>query len=328
MLTMLKTPCTAIAGFLGSGKTTLLRNSLEQVFQDKRVAVIMNEIGDLGIDGKVISGLEGIDKVVELNSGCVCCSVDMLSLHIAFREIQEQIKPDLIVIETTGLADPLSLIHRLHSLDVTLDSVITLVDASEFLWLAAEEEVLNEQVKAADFLILNKTDLVEEVEIEQLECHLRQLNQRAALFRTTHSKIDSKLLFAVGINHYRKQAEPLTAQVTNHDHTAHHSHQDFAAFSYQTERRLNVDKFKQFLTKLPPDVYRAKGFLNLDDGATVCLFNFTCGRFDFQVVSPELHGKMPTQAVFVGRDIKAKQPAIIGQLQACERTSNQSNSGS
>ena len=69
---MFRTPCNVIAGFLGSGKTTLLRNSLEQVFQGKKVAIIMNEIGDLGIDGKVITGLEGIDKVVELNSGCVC----------------------------------------------------------------------------------------------------------------------------------------------------------------------------------------------------------------------------------------------------------------
>jgi G3E family GTPase len=315
---MLKTPCNAVAGFLGSGKTTLLRNSLEQVFQEKRVAIIMNEIGDLGIDGKVVSGFEAIDKVVELNSGCVCCSVDIFSLHDAFREIQEQIKPDLIVIETTGLADPFPLIQRLHYLDVILDAVITLVDASEFLRLAAEEAVLNEQVRAADFLILNKTDLVTESEIEQVESYLRQLNQRAPIFRTTHSNIDPKLLFALGANLYRKQSKLLETQVTKSARDSRQSHQSFTSFSYQTERMLNLDKFKQFLSQLSPKIYRAKGLLNLDDRVTACLFNFTGGRFDFQAVSPEICGKMPTQAVFIGRNLEEEQTAIIQQLQACE----------
>ncbi len=315
---MLKTPCNAIAGFLGSGKTTLLRNSLEKVFQEKRVAIIMNEIGDLGIDGKVVSGFENIDKVVELNSGCVCCSVDIFSLHNAFREIQEQIKPDLIVIETTGLANPFPLIQRLHYLDVVLDSVITLVDASEFLRLAAEEEVLNEQVRAADFLILNKTDLVTELEIERVESHLRQLNQRAPLFKTTHSNIDPKLLFALGANLYRRQSKLLETQVTKSAQGFRDSHQDFSSFSYQTERLVNLDKFKQFLGELSPKVYRAKGILNLDDRATSCLFNFICGRFDFQVVAPDICGKMPTQAVFIGRNLEQEQTAIIQQLQACQ----------
>jgi G3E family GTPase len=178
--------------------------------------------------------------------------------------------------------------------------------------------VLNEQVRAADFLILNKTDLVTELEIERVESHLRQLNQRAPLFKTTHSNIDPKLLFALGANLYRRQSKLLETQVTKSAQGFRDSHQDFSSFSYQTERLVNLDKFKQFLGELSQKVYRAKGILNLDDRATSCLFNFICGRFDFQVVAPEICGKMPTQAVFIGRNLEQEQTAIIQQLQACQ----------
>src|SRR2546426_10283610 len=95
-----------LTGFLGSGKTTLLRHVLEHGLRGKRVAVIMNEIGDVGIDGKVVTGLSAVEKMVELSSGCICCSIDDYRFDLAVQEIVEMTNPHLLIIESTCLADP------------------------------------------------------------------------------------------------------------------------------------------------------------------------------------------------------------------------------
>ncbi len=324
---MLKTPCNLITGFLGSGKTTLLKNVMERGLSGKRVAIIMNEIGDIGIDGKVITDLDGVEKMVELNSGCVCCTIDQFSFQMAFQEIQEEIKPDLIIIETTGLADPFPILHRLESVRVALDSVITLVDASNFLRLAAEEDVLDEQVKAADFLVLNKTDLVDKSEIDKVEHQLRYLNQRALLIKANHGNVETDLLFSTGVSEYRDRANHSTIPV-GHTHTVsnpdqehhhHHGKDEIQSFSHKTQSSVDLHEFEQFLGALPSNIYRAKGFLNSVNRSTGLLFNFTCGRFDFQEVSPHLGKKLPTQAVFIGRNIHDYQNELIRQFQTCER---------
>jgi cobalamin biosynthesis protein CobW len=143
---VIKTSCNILTGFLGSGKTTLLKYIMQHGLQKKRVAIIMNEIGDIGIDGQVITGLEGVESMVEFNSGCVCCTIDDYSFAIAVQQITEEIKPDLLIIETTGLADPGPVVDRLKTASVARDAVITMVDAATFLPLSAEHDVLEAQV--------------------------------------------------------------------------------------------------------------------------------------------------------------------------------------
>jgi cobalamin biosynthesis protein CobW len=100
---VIKTSCNVLTGFLGSGKTTLLTYIMRHGLQNKRVAIIMNEIGDIGIDGQVITGLEGVESMVEFNSGCVCCTVDDYRFAIAVQQITEEIKPDLLIIRNHRL---------------------------------------------------------------------------------------------------------------------------------------------------------------------------------------------------------------------------------
>src|SRR5688572_1789163 len=183
---VLKTSCNILTGFLGSGKTTLLRFVMQHGLQNKRVAIIMNEIGDVGIDGKVVTGLEGVESMVEFNNGCVCCTVDDYRFAIAVQQIVEEVKPDLLIIETTGLADPNPIVDRLRTASVALDAVITMVDAATFLALSAEHDVLDEQVQGADFLVLNKIDLVNADERQKVERRLRQLNRRALLLEARY----------------------------------------------------------------------------------------------------------------------------------------------
>ena len=317
---MIKISGNILTGFLGSGKTTLLKYIMQHGLQQKRVAIIMNEIGDIGIDGKVITGLEGVESMVEFNSGCVCCTIDDYRFAIAVQQIIEETKPDLLIIETTGLADPKPIVDRLKTASVARDAVITMVDAATFLPLSAEHEVLDEQVKGADFLVLNKIDLVTERERQKVEKRLRRLNRRALLLEASYGQVPTDLLFSTGVSAYRARLQ--AAGQADGAHTAHHTHGQDAiqAFCYETRTSVELSAFERFLQKLPSNVYRAKGLLQLTRGAFPHVFNFTCGRFDFQPLAPTLTRQFPTQAVFIGKDIYAHKEEIISCFQACERT--------
>src|SRR5215510_5321647 len=142
-----------LTGFLGSGKTTLLRHVLEHGLRGKPVAVIMNEIGDVGIDGKVITGLTAVEKMVELASGCICCSIDDYRFDLAIQEIVETARPQLIIIESTGLADPEPLAYRVKNAGLGLDAIITVVDAANVERQMKETSIARAQIEAADFLV-------------------------------------------------------------------------------------------------------------------------------------------------------------------------------
>ena len=316
---MIKISCNILTGFLGSGKTTLLQYIMQHGLQQKRVAIIMNEIGDIGIDGTVVTGLEGVESMVEFNSGCVCCTIDDYRFAIAVQQIVEETKPDLLIIETTGLADPNPIIDRLKTASVSRDAVITMVDAATFLQLSAEHEVLDEQVKAADFLVLNKIDLVTERERQKVEKRLRRLNRRALLVEVSYGQVPTDLLFSTGVSAYRARLQ--AAGQAESAHAAHHAHGQDAiqAFSYETHTPVDLYAVEHFLQKLPSNVYRAKGLLQLTRGAFPHVFNFTCGRFDFQPLDPKLTRQLPTQAVFIGKDIHASRDEIIRRFQTCER---------
>jgi cobalamin biosynthesis protein CobW len=316
---VIKTSCNILTGFLGSGKTTLLRYVMQHGLQNKRVAIIMNEIGDIGIDGKVITGLEGVESMVEFNSGCVCCTIDDYRFAIAVQQITQEVKPDLLIIETTGLADPNPIVDRLKTASVARDAVITMVDAATFLPLAAEHDVLEEQVKAADFLVLNKIDLVEERQRQKVEKRLRRLNRRALLLASSYGDVKTDLLFSTGVSSYRARLQAAgrmaTAEATPH----RHGQDEIQVFSYETRLPVDLYAFERFLQKLPANVYRAKGLLQLTGGAFPHVFNFTCGRFDFHPMAPDLGRQFPTQGVFIGKDVHALQADIIARFRACER---------
>src|SRR6266446_1249914 len=185
-----------LTGFLGSGKTTLLRHVLEHGLRGKPVAVIMNEIGEIGIDGKVVTGLANVEKMVELTSGCICCSIDDYRFDLAIQEIIDTAQPHLVIIESTGLADPEPLAYRVKNAGLGLDAVITVVDAANVERHLQETEVARAQIEAADFLVVNKLDLVDAPAVARLERRLAKLNPRAERMKTVRGALDSDVLFA------------------------------------------------------------------------------------------------------------------------------------
>lgn len=297
-----------LTGFLGSGKTTLLRHVLEHGLRGKPVAVIMNEIGEIGIDGRVITGLSAVEQMVELSSGCICCTIDDYRFDLAVQEIIETARPHLIVIESTGLADPEPLVERVKAAGLGLDAVITVVDAANVPRQLRETEVAARQVAAADFLVLNKLDLVDETAAARVERRVARRNPRAERFRTVRGAIDSDVLFATGVATFRERARAAAGA---------HLHADgFASFVYRSDAPLDQGRFERLLARLPRDVVRAKGIVQFAGRDWQSLFNVTCGRPELTWV--QLPGVRENQAVFIGRNLARHEAALRARLAACE----------
>src|SRR5262245_56358206 len=298
-----------LTGFLGSGKTTLLRHVLEHGLAGKRIAIIMNEIGEVGIDGRVVTGLTAVEKMVELSSGCICCSIDDYRFDLAIQEIIETTKPHLIIIESTGLADPEPLAYRVKNAGLGLDAVITVVDAANVERQLREAEVTRTQIEAADFLVVNKLDLVEPAALARVEKRLARLNRRAERFTTVRGALDSEVLFATGVATYRERAR---------DHSDHLHTDGIASFVYRSPRPFRQESFERLLTRRPGDILRAKGIVRFAGRDWHCLFNFTCGRHELTWLKLDGAGGSESQAVFIGRALERHRPRLEAELAACE----------
>ena len=301
-----------LTGFLGSGKTTLLKHVLEHGLKGKPVALVVNEIGDVGIDGQVVTGLNYVEKMVELSSGCICCSIDEYRFDLAIQEIIDTVKPHLIIIESTGLADPEPLAYRVKSAGLHLDAIITVVDAVNVERFVRETEVAGAQIGAADFLVINKTDLVTPADVARVRKSLTRMNPRALQLESVRGAIDADVLFATDVAGHRDRAR-------NPRSTSEHLARDaFGSFIYRSGVALDQQRFEQVLESLPSDVIRAKGIVRLVDRDWHCLFNVTCGRTEigWLKLSEE---RNENQAVFIGRDLDRHRAAILAALARCEQ---------
>ena len=314
-----------LTGFLGAGKTTLLAHALGHGLAGKRVAVVMNEIGDVGIDGTVVTGLAYVEKMVELASGCICCSIDEYRFDLAIQEIVDTASPDLIVIESTGLADPEPLAYRVKNVGLALDAVITVVDAANLDRALAEAEVATAQIAAADFLVIGKTDLVGAADVARVRARLARMNPRALQLESVRGALAADVLFATDVAGHRERARAEDAPLAREQppgrtraSSAHLARDAFGSFVWRTDARLEQGAFERVLAELPPDVVRAKGIVRFVDRDWHAVFNVTCGRSDLGWLKL---GDAPVEssAVFIGRDLERHRARIVAALERCRR---------
>ena len=185
-----RTPITLVTGPLGSGKTTLLRHILAT--KPAKIAIVMNEFGEIAIDTKVIEGKNV--RIAELGGGCVCCSL-LGEFEAAVNEISEKVAPEMIIVETTGLAEPEALVFNIQEAipQCRIDGVVSVIDADMLGRFPELGHTTRLQIEDADILILNKIDLIRPTQIEPLETRLREINSTAAIVRTERGRIDSAL---------------------------------------------------------------------------------------------------------------------------------------
>jgi len=292
-----KTPIMLITGSLGSGKTTLLKRIVDTA--DRRFAVLMNEFGEIAIDSKVLRG-DSIE-IVELLGGCVCCSLTG-EFEAAVEEIILRAHPEFIVVEATGVAEADALVYEVEDSlpQVRLDSVICVVDAYSNIKFPHLGRTTLTQLQAADVVLINKIDLVTTADVKDVEAQVRRHNETAVFFKAVGCDVDTHVLFGFQMATERRPAR-----------VSYHGEAEFQSFVYTTGARLDEEKFRELVSNLPSSVYRAKGFVQLNEDTY--LFNYVVGRAELEGFGAEI-----TQLVFIGRHLDEDRETILNRLKECE----------
>ena len=339
-------PVTILSGFLGAGKTTLLNHILSNQ-QGVKTAVLVNEFGEIGIDNDLVVTTD--EDMVELSNGCICCSINGELMEAVERVIERPEPLDYIVVETTGLADPLPVAMTFLGSELRdqtrLDSIITLIDAENFDDVVLDTEVGRAQVIYGDILLLNKCDLVSEERLESVEQQLRAVKNDARILRSVKGEVPLALLLSVGLFESDKVSSPaddpsLDHSDCDHDHGHcshdhghdhshghdhghnHHSHEHgdhqdiegFTSLSFQSDGPFSLRKFQNFLdNQMPQEVFRAKGVLWFNESERRHVFHLAGKRFSID--DTDWTGDRKNQLVLIGRDID--HTTLRKQLQAC-----------
>jgi G3E family GTPase len=311
-------PVTVITGFLGSGKTTLVRHILTNQ-QGVRTAVIVNELGEIGIDGELIVSTE--DDIVELSNGCICCSSNNDFLDAVFRILERAPAVDYLVIETTGVADPLPVVLTLLRSElrdrVRLDSIVTVADAASFSLDRFDSKAARNQLCHGDVVLLNKCDLVDAAALRAVEDAIRALKSGARMLRTTQCRVALPLILSAGLFQSDRFVAEHGHGEGKHDDEGYEHDQlaadGFESLSFTSERPFAVRPFQDFLERLPDNVYRAKGVLALAESEQRYVFHLVAKRFSLD--PSERDGPATNKLVLIGRNLDRDQ--LRRGLEAC-----------
>jgi len=299
-------PVTVITGFLGSGKTTLLNRILTDE-HGRKVAVIVNEFGDIGIDSQLVMNAD--EEILEMNNGCICCTVRGDLIRLIGNLLEKREKFDHLIIETTGLADPAPVIQSFFVDEIMrsrteLDAVVTVVDAKH-IWDHWDSSEAQEQIAFADVILLNKIDLVSPEQVDVLERRIRSANAIAKIHRTQNCEL--AIASILGVKAFDlKNALAIDSEFLSED--AHEHDQTVASISIVESGSVNSGKLTSWLNQLVQvqgqNIFRMKGILNVDDEER---------RFALQGVHMLLEGRpgkpwkpnenRQNEMVFIGRDL-------------------------
>jgi G3E family GTPase len=339
-------PVTIITGFLGSGKTTLLNYILSNQ-QGLKTAVLVNEFGEIGIDNELIISTDEDNSMVELSNGCICCTINNDLMEAVYKILERQDGVDYLVVETTGLADPLPVALTFLGTELRdmtrLDSIITVVDAENFSLDLFNSEAAYAQIAYGDILLLNKADLVDEADLDALEVRVRDIKPGARIMRTVKGQVPLAMLLSVGLFESDKYYNPEeNAHQDDHGHDHDHDHHDhsacdhdhghcthdhdhhhhsnhlendgFTSISIESDKPLDIKKFQFFLdNQLSDNIFRAKGILWFNESPKRHIFHLSGKRFSLE--DDDWKGTPKNQLVLIGQNLDHE--ALRSQIEAC-----------
>ena len=347
-----KIPATVITGFLGAGKTTMIRSMLSDA-GGKKIALIVNEFGDLGVDGEILKGCGAEncteEDIVELTNGCICCTVADDFIPTMEKLLEREDRPDHIVIETSGLALPQPLVAAFNwpeiSAQVTVDGVVTVVDSAavadgrfahdvskvdaqrqEDEMLDHEtplEELFEDQLTAADMIILNKADLISEETLGAVrETVQNAIKRKPAMIVAKNGVVPSDVLLGFGVGSEddiaNRKSHHEQHHHDHHHHHHHHDHDEFESFVVECGAITAPDDFCKSLSDVisKHDVLRLKGFMNVPDKAMRLNIQAVGSRVDQHYDRPWTGGETRSSRLVVIGLHDIDQSAITAEIQA------------
>lgn len=333
---------TIISGFLGAGKTTLLNHILHSD-HGLRVALLVNDFGEVNIDSQLVAGIEG--DTVNLANGCICCSIRDDMKEAVLQLLQRPEPPEYIIIETSGVSDPLSVELTFFTDELIeqtrLDGIITVIDAEGISTLSGQyRELALTQLEAADIIVVNKIDLVESADLAELRSFITQLEPQARILECSYGKVPLRLLLGVGAfeserlrqtpNHRldihvhaakSSHGQPHHAHDHDHHHDHHHHHHDhtlvFDSWSYTTDKPFNYRAVREAIRSLPATIYRGKGKLVVAETDRQALFHLVGKRASLTLSQPWDEQKPRSQIVVIGSEGGVDADLLTAHFEAC-----------
>jgi G3E family GTPase len=307
-------PVVLVAGFLGSGKTTVVNHMLAHA-DGRRIAAVVNDFGAINIDAELITG--AADGVVSLSNGCICCSLESDLLRTLAALLRRDPRPELIVIETSGVADPTDVVRNLMDpviwREAPLETVLCVVDATTPIAML-DDALLRSQVGAADVVALSKVDLADAEARTQVRNAVRALRPAALLVDAPHGEVPLSLLFPADVDHVPAPRESGPRELGR----ARPAMDRFETLSWTSERPVSLARLREAINRLAPTLARAKGlFDTIEQPGKLMVFQFAGGRATLAAGGTLTAGMPRTRIVFVAEIGVLSRAEIERIMQGC-----------
>jgi G3E family GTPase len=304
-------PVVLVAGFLGAGKTTLVNHLLAHA-DGRRIAAVVNDFGAINIDAELITG--AADGVVSLSNGCICCSLESDLLRTLANLLRRDPRPELIVIETSGVADPTDIVRNLMDpviwCEAPLETVLCVVDATTPIAML-DDALLRSQIRAADVVALSKVDLADTEALTQVRDAVRALRPAAVLVDAQRGEVPHALLFPADLDHVPAPRERELGQ-------SRPAADRFETLSWSSEQPVSLARLQQAINRLAPRLARAKGlFDTIEQPGKSMVFQFAGGRATLAPGGTLAAGMPRTRIVFVAEIGLLSRTEIDSIMQGC-----------
>lgn len=311
-------PITIITGYLGSGKTTLVNHLLTNN-KGWKVAVIVNEFGEVGIDNQLIVSTK--EDIIELTNGCICCQVRGDLINMILRILKTNKNLDYLMIETSGLANPISVAQTFFLKELQqlteMDAIITVVDAYHFEQNLKRSNGVD-QIKGADIILLNKKETVSSKKRAHIKKEIQKIAPHARIVETNQCEVPLPLLLNVGQFDKKRFLDAKGNWLQeDHPHDKFGNHIDeegILSFMFKAEKPLDITKFQLFAQNLPESIFRSKGIVSFQGLENKAVYQQVGRRIEVKLAEP-WKGKRETQIVFIGQEFEPKE--IEEQLKRC-----------
>lgn len=305
-----------ITGFLGVGKTTMLLNTVKKYFSDRKVAIVVNEFGDIGVDGNILSNV--YSEVLEISEGCICCQLAQ-EFESGVLEIMNKYNPEIIFVETSGASEPFPIFLSLQNLGIAVEGVICVVDAKN-MHSYIDNSTAKYQIGGSNIIVLNKTDLVTDIELAIVKQNVIAIKEEYNI----KNNLTGKMIFDRYVVDYAQQGLlnkevfegvyrvddiiGLANEYQQNDHTTRASITQKVAYLKENIEFSDVDKI---LHSLPKSIYRVKGVVKTKDVPNPIVINYSFGDVSFEELDSYTQ---PSIMIFIGEDIDKDVNDLVAQF--------------